>query len=576
METRSNRKVMSRLIGMVKPLTGHMILAVAMGVLGNLCAIAIPVIGSELMVRMVTYPMWSSMPDWIGGSRADIELPRQRLITMLIVLVVIAVLRGVLHYAEQNRNHYIAFRLLALIRDRVFGALRKLAPAKLDGRDKGDLIAVLTSDIELLEVFYAHTISPICIAILVSIVMVVWLAHYHILLGLYGLAAYLIVGLVVPLIFAKRSRRYGEEFRRQFGEMDAYVLDQIRGVDESIQYEYGEHVLQEIHRRSDALAEKDGLLKGEGGTNSAITTGVILILDLGILALGILLHGHVIFGDVLPMRELIAAVVSLMSSFGPVIALANLGTGLQSTFAAGNRVLDILDEEPVTADITDGRDITFEGAVCENVTFAYDQEREKGAEVLKNYSLTIPKHRIVGIVGKSGSGKSTLLKLLMRFYHVDQGEIRISDTNIEAINTKSLRDQESLVTQDTVLFHDSIEKNLLIANPNATHEQVVEACKKASIHDFIMTLPHGYDTKVGELGDTLSGGEKQRLGIARAFLHDAPLILLDEPTSNLDSLNEAIILKSLQDYRSDKTIVLVSHRKSTMCIADEVIGVNVS
>lgn len=582
METRSNFKVMSRLIGMVKPLTGHMILAIVMGVLGNLCAIAIPVIGSVLMVRMVYYSDWMPgsdvMLDWgvISESVRESIYPKHSLSMMLLLLVVVAVLRGVLHYAEQNRNHYIAFRLLALIRDRVFGALRRLAPAKLDGKDKGDLIAVLTSDIELLEVFYAHTISPICIAVIVSIVMVIWLGHFHILLGVYGFLAYLIVGLVIPLIFAKRSRKYGEDFRRQFGEMDAYVLDQIRGVDESIQYGYGKDILREIHRRTDELSEQDGLLKGEGGTNSAITTGVILLLDLGILALSLYLHNQPIPGDAFYLNEAVIPVVSLMSSFGPVIALANLGTGLQSTFAAGNRVLDIIDEEPLITDITDGRDITFEGAACDEVTFAYDKDRVKEAPVLDHYSLEIPKHHIVGIVGKSGSGKSTLLKLLMRYFHVDQGEVRISDTNIEEINTKNLRDQESFVTQETVLFHDSIEQNLLIANPDATHEQIVEACKKASIHDFIMTLPQGYDTKVGELGDTLSGGEKQRLGIARAFLHDAPCILLDEPTSNLDSLNEAIILKSLQDYRSDKTIVLVSHRKSTMCIADDVVTVHAS
>ena len=580
METRSNFKVMSRLIGMVKPLTGHMILAIVMGVLGNLCAIAIPVIGSVLMVRMVYYSDWmldsDVMLDWgvISESVRESIYPKHSLSMMMLLLVVVAVLRGVLHYAEQNRNHYIAFRLLALIRDRVFGALRRLAPAKLDGKDKGDLIAVLTSDIELLEVFYAHTISPICIAVIVSIVMIIWLTHFHILLGVYGFLAYLIVGLVIPLIFAKRSRKYGEDFRRQFGEMDAYVLDQIRGVDESIQYGYGKDILREIHRRTDELSEQDGLLKGEGGTNSAITTGVILLLDLGILALSLYLHNQPIPGDAFYLNEAVIPVVSLMSSFGPVIALANLGTGLQSTFAAGNRVLDIIDEEPLITDITDGRDITFEGAACDEVTFAYDKDRVKESPVLDHYSLEIPKHHIVGIVGKSGSGKSTLLKLLMRYFRVDQGEVRISDTNIEEINTKNLRDQESFVTQETVLFHDSIEQNLLIANPDATHEQIVEACKKASIHDFIMTLPQGYDTKVGELGDTLSGGEKQRLGIARAFLHDAPCILLDEPTSNLDSLNEAIILKSLQDYRSDKTIVLVSHRKSTMCIADDVVTVH--
>lgn len=536
---RSSITVMRRLLTLVKPLTGTMILAVAMGVLGHLCAIFIPVLGGMA----------------ITGSSVKM---------VCIILPVIAVLRGIFHLLEQNRNHYLAFKLLALIRDQVFGALRKLAPAKLEGQDKGNLIAILTADIELLEVFYAHTISPVFIAVFVSVIMTVFIGSFHPALGALALTAYMVVGIVVPVVASKMSRIYGEGFREEFGKLDAFVLDSLRGVKESIQYGTGEKRLKEIYDYSDSLSEKEKKLKGAGGTSVAVTSGIILVFDvLMVLTAAILLERGVING-----RSAVVSVIALMSSFGPVIALANLGTGLQNTIAAGNRVIDILDEEPVICEVTDKKEIEFAGADCEAVQFSYDNER-----ILKDFSMDIPKKGIVGIIGKSGSGKSTLLKLLMRFWDVNEGMVSISGEDIKNINTSSLRNNESFVTQDTVLFHDSIRKNLLIANPNATDEQIVEACKRASIHDFIESLPEGYETNIGELGDTLSGGEKQRLGVARAFLHDAPLILLDEPTSNLDSLNETVILKALKDFCKEKTVLLVSHRKSTMCIADRVVSV---
>ena len=536
---RSNFGVMKRLVVMVKPLTGTMVLAVILGVVGNLCAIFIPLLGGYALT---------------GGA----------LKSVCILLPLLAVARGVLHYAEQNRNHYLAFKLLALIRDRVFGALRTLAPAKLEGKEKGDLIAVLTADIELLEVFYAHTISPICIAFVVTVVMTILIGSCHVLLGAIAFAAYCIVGIAVPLIAARLSRRYGEGFRKEFAALDAFVLDSLRGVTESIQYGAGPKRLEEIYRHSDAISAKEKKLKGADGTNGAVTSGIILILDIGMLFASAGLYA----GGAIGFREAVCAVIALMSSFGPVTALANLGTGLQNTFAAGNRVLDVLDDVPAVEEVTDGQDVVFDGAECSKVSFSYGSEK-----ILDELSLSFPKGKIIGISGRSGSGKSTLLRLLMRFWDADSGSVRISGKEIPDINTASLRDNESYVTQDTQLFHDSIERNLLIANPNATHEQVEEACRKASIHDFIQTLPQGYETPVGELGGTLSGGERQRLGIARAFLHDAPFVLLDEPTSNLDSLNEAVILKALRDYRGDKTIVLVSHRKSTLCIADSVCSV---
>ena len=541
-KTRSNLAVMGRLVGLVKPLAPVMAAAVLLGVAGFLCAIFITVLGAYALLDSVL----PGMPVSLG--------------MVCLLLPVLAIARGVLHYAEQGCNHFIAFKLLALIRDKVFAALRRLTPAKLEGRDRGDLIAVLTADIELLEVFYAHTISPICIAIIVSAIMAAFLAGYHWLLGLYALGAYLVIGLLVPVAAARSARRSGEEFRASFGALNGFVLDSLRGV----QYGDGPHRLAQINARTGELSAQERRLKRAGGTAQAVTGGIILLLDAGMLALAASLAqcGTIGFDGAL------IAVVALMSSFGPVIALANLGAGLQNTFAAGNRVLDVLDEQPTVREVTDGEDIAFTGAACRRVTFGYGSD-----VILDDISLDVPQNAVVGITGRSGSGKSTLLKLMMRFWDTDLGKVELSGVNIKAINTASLRDAESFVEQDTVLFHDSIEENLRIANQNATHEQVVEACKKASIHDFIMTLPQGYDTPVGELGSTLSGGERQRLGVARAFLHDAPYILLDEPTSNLDSLNEAVILKSLAEERRDKTVVLVSHRASTMRIADRTYSV---
>ena len=536
---RNSMTVMRRLLKLVKPLRGTMALAVTMGVLGHLCAIFVTVTGAIVIT---------------GGSWE----------MALVILPLIALLRGVFHLLEQNRNHYLAFKLLALIRDEVFGALRKLAPAKLEGRDKGDLIAILTADIELLEVFYAHTISPVFIALIVSLIMIVYIGSFHVILGLIAFISYIVIGIVVPFAASKMSSQYGKAFREEFGNLDAFVLDSLRGVKESIQYGSGKERLQEIQTYSSSLLEKEKKLKGAAGTSAAVTSGMILLFDITMLFASALLFEK----GMIDARGAVISVIALMSSFGPVIALANLGTGLQNTLAAGNRVLDILDEVPVVKEVSDGKDIQYTGAECKDVCFAYDQE-----EILNDFSMDIPKKGITGIVGKSGSGKSTLLKLLMRFWDVEKGSITIANENIQSINTCSLRNNESFVTQDTVLFHDSIKNNLLIARPSATDEEVAAACKKASIHDFITSLKDGYDTNIGELGETLSGGERQRIGIARAFLHDAPLILLDEPTSNLDSLNEAVILKALKESCDEKAVLLVSHRKSTMCIADRVYSV---
>lgn len=546
MKRRSGFQVMARLIGLVKPLAGFMVLAILMGLAGHLCAAFITIFGGYAALSALGF---------------DTPLG---LAALFVCVGVFALLRGVLRYAEQSCNHFIAFKLLALIRDKVFRALRRLCPAKLEGRDRGDLISIITSDIELLEVFYAHTISPIAIAALFTAILCLFIGSFHWALGLLALAACLTVGVIVPLVTSRLSGDDGLKFRTKSGELSAFVLDSLRGLPETIQYGQGAARLDEMNRRTGTLSADEARMKRTAGLCMALANTVILTFDLAMLFVSAALFrsGAVGFDGVL------IPTVALMSSFGPCVALANLGSTLQSTFAAGNRVLDILDEIPVVGEVTGQQAVTFSGAQAQSVTFSYG-----GETILDDISLDVPENAVIGIVGRSGSGKSTLLKLFMRFWAVQKGAVTLSGVDVGRINTANLRDMEGFVTQDTHLFHDSIKNNLRIAKLDATDEEIMAACKKASVHDFIMTLPQGYDTPVGELGDTLSGGERQRLGLARAFLHGAPLMLLDEPTSNLDSLNEAVVLRALGEERERKTVILVSHRQSTMRIADRVYSV---
>ena len=561
---RSAIQIMGSLIGLVKPLLHIMLAAIILGTLGYLCAIFLTILAGQVIVH--------GLLTGVAGMIVPVEkmwlvfTPVKKIIT---VMIVIAVLRGILHYVEQYCNHFIAFKLLAIIRHKVFAALRKLCPAKLEGRDKGNLISIITTDIELLEVFYAHTISPIAIATLTSMIMVIFIGRYHWLAGLLALADYLIVGVAIPMWNGKRGSQKGMEFRTSFGELNSFVLDSLRGLDETIQYGQREKRKEQMSKRSKNLAEMQESLSKMEGSQRSFTNMVILLASFGMLALTIWLYAKGEMG----FEGILTCTIAMMGSFGPVVALSSLSNNLNQTLASGERVLSLLEETPLVEEIpgdveTSGAESMehgFTGAEAENVTFAYGEE-----VILDNYSLKLQPGKITGIHGASGSGKSTLLKLLMRFWDVQDGSVSVDGTDVRKIPTKHLRDMESYVTQETHLFHDSIANNIAIAKPGASREEIMEAAKKASIHDFIMTLSKGYDTEVGELGDTLSGGEKQRIGIARAFLHECPLILLDEPTSNLDSLNEGIILKSLKESAEKKTVVLVSHRVSTMNVADVV------
>ena len=702
--------IISKLIVLIKPLLPIMILAIVLGVLGFVCAIFLTV--RAAMLLKASSPVAEGSPAIALTKAAAWSL------------IIMAVLRGILHYAEQYCNHFIAFKLLAIIRHKVFEALRKLSPAKLEGRDKGNIITILTSDIELLEVFYAHTISPVAIAIVMTIIMVVFEWNLYPVAGIIALISYIAVGVVIPVINSKRGADTGINYRDRFGELNSYVLESLRGLDETIQYGNGDLRQKVIKNKSTSLGAIQKVLAQYQGDQSAIT-GMTIQIATWIMLLAVIFSGSYDFENI---STCIVAVVAIMSSFGPVIALSNLSNNLMQTFASANRVINLIEEVPVVKENTNGKKIypKTENIYTENLSFAYSNE-----PVLNDLTIGFPKGQIIGIHGPSGCGKSTLLKLLMRFWDTDKGSVRIianetdpdaikeselsqedkqkasgskddqantitkdnkniintkgksTDTkdnpkgidtkngneinkealtnsedesaneapkpmsaiemlkamqaakeekirvqkeheeafiekskalakqkeearkkaaleaekvekqkrmtlkerinsllpsaelkdrsnDIKDVRTKSLRDLESYVTQDTYIFHDTIAANIKVAKPSATIEEIKEAAKKASLHDFVMSLPDKYDTKIGELGDTISGGERQRIGIARAFLHGTDIILLDEPTSNLDSLNEGIILKSLKEASKDKTVIIVSHRDSTMAVADNV------
>ena len=539
---RSNFSIMARLVGLTRPLLPVMALAILLGVLGFVAAIFLTVFAAYGLLDAAG--VWAAIP--VGAA--------------CVAVAVCGVVRGPLRYGEQLCNHYLAFKILALVRDKVFGKMRTLAPAKLEGRDKGDLVSLLTSDVELLEVFYAHTLSPAAIALIVSLGMVAFTATLSPLLALYVAFSYAVVGIAVPWVSSKASGTGGREVRDAIGSMNAFVLDSLRGLRETLQFGRAVDRAQELSNRMDSLIRVEARLKGRTAIAMAATGAAVLALDMGML----LASMHLVNYGMLDFGCAVVACAALMSSFGSVIAVANLGSTLQQTLASGARVLDVLDECPQTEEVEGGVSLEgFEGAVASHVDFSYGD-----AKVLSDVELHVEPGQVVQIAGRSGSGKSTLLKLFMRFWDVDRGAIEVSGRDIRCVNTASLREVEGFMTQETHLFAGTVRDNLAFAKPGARDEEIMAACEKASIAGFVRSLPEGLDTQVGELGDALSGGERQRLGLARMFLHDAPFVLLDEPTSNLDALNEAAVLRALSDNRAGKTVLLVSHRPSAAAIAD--------
>ena len=542
---RSGAKIMASLIALLGSLSYIMILAVINGSVGFVCAMGVTVFGAVGVAKALGETIALSY-GWIIG-----------------LTIGCGVLRGLLRYFEQYSNHYIAFRLLAVLRDKIFGALRVLCPAKLENKQKGSIIAMITSDIETLEVFYAHTISPICIAVLVSaavFLFVGFVSSWY--LALVALVGFLTIGIVVPLISSGRLKESGVKYRAEFASFSAYFLDSIKGIKDIVLNNAGEEREEEVNKRSDGLLAETKKMKHNitrAGSAIELTVSVFVLITL---AVGILL----VKKDMLPLGRMIIGMVTVFSSFGPVIAVGSLPGNLTQTFASGDRVLNLLAEKPAVEAVTNGKDFDYENLDVKDLSFSYDGQ----TEVLKDIKMHTKKGEIIGIVGESGCGKSTFLKLLLRFWERSGGKINYDDIDIDQINTDSLLKNVTMVSQSTYLFEETIEDNLRIAKPDATQEEIENACKMASVHDFIMTLPDGYKTQVGALGDNLSAGEKQRIGLARAFLRGSELILLDEPTSNVDSINEGIILRTLKEQKNKKSIILVSHRESTMAIADRI------
>lgn len=542
---RSGARIMASLVVLLGSLSYIMILAVLNGSLGFVTAMGVTVFGAVGVAKALGEPVALSYGLIVGLG------------------VGCGVIRGFLRYIEQYSNHYIAFRLLAAFRDKIFGALRVLCPAKLESKQKGSIIAMITSDIETLEVFYAHTISPICIAVLVSTAVFLFvglISSWY--LALVALAGFLFIGIVVPLISSGRLKESGVKYRAEFASFSAYFLDSIKGIKDIVLNNAGKEREEEVNRRSGILLGETKKMKHNitrAGSAIELTVSVFI---LAALAVGIVL----VKNDRLTVGRMIIGMVTVFSSFGPVIAVGGLPGNLTQTFASGDRVLNLLAEKPAVEEVKNGKDFDYENLKVEGLSFSYDGQ----TEVLKDVKMHAEKGEIIGIVGESGCGKSTFLKLLMRFWERSGGEIDYDNTDIDRINTDSLLKNVTMVSQTPYLFEESIEDNLRIAKPNATQAEIEDACKKAAVHDFIMTLPDGYKTQVTALGDNLSAGEKQRIGLARAFLRGSELILLDEPTSNVDSINEGIILKALKDQKNRKSIILVSHRESTMAIADRI------
>ena len=539
--------VMGHLLKLVTPLAHIMAFTITMGTIGFLAAIFIMVLGAMGLVNLLNF---------------DTHLSFSGILTALIVL---AVARGALRYLEQMSGHYIAFKLLALLRDKVFSSLRRLAFVKLQDKQAGQLVSLVTNDIELLEVFYAHTIAPIMIAFFTSAILLLVFGHLSGWFVVVALSAYLTVGVILPIITTKLAREEGRRYRELVGEMNDFFLDSVRGMKEIQLFGYAKQRLDEIQQRSQKIDTAFERIKDQEAKVRVYTEVAVSAFNIIMLFTGLILFSL----DKIDFSAFLIGVILLMSSYGPVIALSNLSSNLLQTLASGERVLSLLAEEPELKDVESAVDLKDVSRIdVENVSFAYGEE-----QILSDVSLSVKKGEILGIHGRSGSGKSTLLKLLMRFYDPKSGSIKINGETLPNINTRSLRDNMAYITQQTYIFNETIEENIRLARRDATLEEIMEAAKKASIHDFILSLPEGYQTKMTELGGNLSDGEKQRIGIARAFLHNAPIILLDEPTSNLDSLNEAMILKSLLNVKAEKLIILVSHRQSTMAICDQVIGI---
>ncbi|MGL4951988.1 MAG: ABC transporter ATP-binding protein, partial [Mycoplasma sp.] len=501
----SNSKIMFKLILLLNNFICVLLLAIFNGSIGFLTSMSIVIFGSFAIAK------------FIGE---NIIMSYELIISLIVIL---GILRGILRYFEQYLNHFIAFKLLAKFRSKIFICLRNLGVSKLDCKNKGDIISMITADIETLEIFYAHTISPIVIAIIVNLSIFLFLGFYiNWYIALIPLMSHILIGFIIPIISSKMLNKTTAEYRNEFSDYNSYILESIRGLKEVIFNNNVEDRILNIEKKTEALLVSNKKHKNKSSTASATTD---LCISISVI-LSTIIAISMVYTKELSIGMMIISISTIFVSFGPTIALSSLPSNLSQTLVSGQRILQLLNEEPMVKKLVDGKDVRFEELSLKNISFSYNENNL----ILNNVDLSIKKGQIIGLIGESGIGKSTILKLILRFYQLDSGTININGVNIEEINSKNLLDNISLLSQNTYLFNMTVKENLLLANPNATDNEIIEACKASSIHDFIIELPESYDTLICNSGSNLSAGQKQRLGLARIFLKNTDLILLDEPT----------------------------------------------
>ena len=541
---RERKELLIDLLNLVKPLSIQMFFAVSFGLLGHVFATLIPGLGACYFGKI-----------YIG------EIINLK--TVFIILITLAILRSLFKYTEQLFNHYVAFKTLAIIRDLVFKSLRRLCPAKMDTKNKGQLISIITADIELLEVFYAHTISPVLIAFFHTLIFFIILYKIHWKYALCLLVFHIVLGIIIPTLTQKVGERLGDNQRRNLSNLNLSILESLKGIKEVINFSMQDERMMEVDSLTRDLNKSSKKLSNNMGNNFATSSTIILIANIVFILVGarLYMNGEVNF------LNLIFPISIFISSFGPTSALASLGNNLVLTFACGKRVMSLLREAPAVDEVINKNEVSYDKIDLTDVEFSYDE-----TELIKDFNLSTKLDKVVGLEGKSGCGKSTVLKLIMRFFDPKEGEISLNEINLKDINSVNLRNNISYVAQESHLFKGTIRENLLVANETATEIDLIEATKKANIYDFIMSLDRGFDTEIVKDKALLSTGEIQRLALARMFLRNSKLYILDEPTANIDAYNEGIILKSLYEEKDDKTIFISSHRKSTLRICDEVIN----
>ncbi len=560
---------MIKLLKMVKKTIPEMILSISFGVIGNIFAIAFMILGGLILCNLCKFIPQNSNSILISNT------------SLLIILIIIcALFRGLLRFLEQYLGHNVAFKILSTIRDKVFKTLQKLAPAKLSNKDSGEIISTIMGDIELIEVFFAHTIAPVVIGFLISLLVLIyagtiWLGFIPILLIFQS-----IVGIIIPIWILKNKKTQGKIYRNECSKMETFLLDSTYGLKELIIFNQKEEILNKLGNHSNKLNDSFNKLEQNNGLISAISAATILTAISTITLLGSYLFNM----QIIKNYELVIIVILTSSSFAPLLALSSLSNSLLQTFSSAKRIFDLIEEKPSIPNeqneantpqskqslkkFNNNTDI-----ILDNITFSYPNSTTKyKTNVIENLSYTFPNNSITHIKAKSGTGKSTIFKLLLRYYDTNKGAILYNNQNIKNFKTQDIRQNIALLTQTTFIFNDTILNNIKIGNPQASINQIIEAAKKASINDFIQTLPNKYNTILNNNGSNLSAGEKQRIGLARIFLKNAPIVLLDEPTSNLDSINESIIYQSIRKHLNSHTVIINSHKESISKLSSQTLA----